>query len=155
MLRGGISDPRNKTLMKMFNMIGFGERAGSGISDIYQVWENEGWEMPVLSKNEDSGQPQCPEDKDRAIVEALEHFKMIQVAISYAIGKADPVTVQIDTFGTPHLDEDIIKRSFIKALNILVRERDIIIADFEEIRDTAFSTEGLNAEVEVLFVIAQ
>ena len=39
----------------------------------------------------------------------------------------------------------------IKALNILVRERDIIIADFEEIRDTAFSTEGLNAEVEVPF----
>ena len=61
-------------------------------------------------------------------------------------------TVQIDTFGTPHLDEDIIKRLFIKALNILVRERDIIIADFEEIRDTAFSTEGLNAEVEVLFL---
>ena len=44
MLRGGISDPRNKTLMKMFNMIGIGERAGSGIPDIYQVWEeNEGW----------------------------------------------------------------------------------------------------------------
>lgn len=42
MLRGGISDPRNKTLMKMFNMIGIGERAGSGIPDIYQVWENEG-----------------------------------------------------------------------------------------------------------------
>ena len=33
---------------------------------------------PNLSKNEDSRQPQCPEDKERAIVEALEHFKMIQ-----------------------------------------------------------------------------
>ena len=31
-----------------------------------------------LPKNEDSRQPQCPEDKERAIVEALEHFKMIQ-----------------------------------------------------------------------------
>ena len=31
-----------------------------------------------LPKNEDSKQPQCPEDKERAIVEALEHFKMIQ-----------------------------------------------------------------------------
>lgn len=48
MLRGGISDPRNKTLMKMFNMIGIGERAGSGIPDIYQVWENEGWAAPVV-----------------------------------------------------------------------------------------------------------
>ena len=33
---------------------------------------------PDLTKNEDSRQPQCPEDKERAIVEALEHFKMIQ-----------------------------------------------------------------------------
>ena len=51
MLRGGISDPRNKTLMKMFNMIGIGERAGSGIPDIYQVWENEGWAAPVVEES--------------------------------------------------------------------------------------------------------
>ena len=31
-----------------------------------------------LPKNEDSRQPQCPEDKESAIVEALKHFKMIQ-----------------------------------------------------------------------------
>lgn len=51
MLRGGISDPRNKTIMKMFNMIGIGERAGSGIPDIYQVWENEGWPIPVVEES--------------------------------------------------------------------------------------------------------
>ena len=51
MLKGGISDPRNKTLMKMFNMIGIGERAGSGIPDIYQVWENEGWAAPVVEES--------------------------------------------------------------------------------------------------------
>jgi ATP-dependent DNA helicase RecG len=51
MLRGGISDPRNKTLMKMFNMIGIGERAGSGILDIYQVWGNEGWAVPVVEES--------------------------------------------------------------------------------------------------------
>ena len=28
---GGISDPRNPTVLKMFNLVGFGERAGSGI----------------------------------------------------------------------------------------------------------------------------
>ena len=33
---------------------------------------------PNLPKNEDSRQPQCPEDKESAIVEALKHFKMIQ-----------------------------------------------------------------------------
>ena len=33
---------------------------------------------PNLPKNEDSRQPQCPEDKESVIVEALKHFKMIQ-----------------------------------------------------------------------------
>lgn len=37
--------------MKMFNMIGIGERAGSGIPDIYQVWENEGWAAPVVEES--------------------------------------------------------------------------------------------------------
>ena len=31
---------------------------------------------PNLPKNEDSRQPQCPEDKESAIVTALKHFKM-------------------------------------------------------------------------------
>ena len=50
MLKGGISDPRNKTLMKMFNMINIGERAGSGVPDIYETWNNEGWEAPVVEE---------------------------------------------------------------------------------------------------------
>lgn len=48
MLKGGISDPRNKALMKMFNMIGIGERAGSGVPDIYSVWESQGWIEPQV-----------------------------------------------------------------------------------------------------------
>lgn len=48
MLKGGISDPRNKALMKMFNLIGIGERAGSGVPDIYSVWEQQGWEQPEV-----------------------------------------------------------------------------------------------------------
>ena len=48
MLKGGISDPRNKTLMKMFTLINIGERAGSGVPDIYSVWEAQGWEDPTV-----------------------------------------------------------------------------------------------------------
>ena len=51
MLKGGISDPRNKNLMKMFNLIGIGERAGSGIPDIYHVWEDQGWTIPVVEES--------------------------------------------------------------------------------------------------------
>lgn len=50
MLRGGISDPRNKALMKMFNLIGIGERAGSGVPDIFAVWESQGWEEPAVDE---------------------------------------------------------------------------------------------------------
>ena len=50
MLKGGISDPRNKALMKMFNMIGIGERSGSGVPDIYAVWESQGWKEPVIGE---------------------------------------------------------------------------------------------------------
>ena len=50
MLRGGVSDPRNKTLMKMFGLLGIGERAGSGIPDIYKVWEDEGLVSPVVEE---------------------------------------------------------------------------------------------------------
>ena len=50
MLKGGISDPRNKNIMKMFNLLGMGERAGSGIPDIYQVWEDQGWKNPIVEE---------------------------------------------------------------------------------------------------------
>lgn len=51
MLRGGISDPRNKAIMKMLNMISIGERAGSGVPDIYSVWHDKGWEIIQKTKN--------------------------------------------------------------------------------------------------------
>lgn len=50
MLKGGISDPRNKALMKMLNLIGIGERAGSGVPDIYHVWEMQGWQEPEVEE---------------------------------------------------------------------------------------------------------
>ena len=47
---GGESDPRNKALMKMFNLINIGERAGSGVPNIFNVWADEGWEVPVIEE---------------------------------------------------------------------------------------------------------
>ena len=50
---GGESDPRNKALMKMFNFINIGERAGSGVPNIFNVWADEGWEEPVIEERFD------------------------------------------------------------------------------------------------------
>ncbi len=35
-------------MLKMFNLIDIGERAGSGIPNIYHVWKDRGWEEPVI-----------------------------------------------------------------------------------------------------------
>lgn len=50
---GGVSDPRNGTMLKMFNLIDIGERAGSGIPNIFRVWREQGWTAPVISENFD------------------------------------------------------------------------------------------------------
>lgn len=34
--------------MKMFNLIDIGERAGSGVPELFAVWEKDGWEEPVV-----------------------------------------------------------------------------------------------------------
>ncbi|MBQ8905889.1 MAG: AAA family ATPase, partial [Ruminococcus sp.] len=47
---GGLSDPRNTALMKMFNLINVGERAGSGIPSIFSVWKKQGWAEPELTE---------------------------------------------------------------------------------------------------------
>ena len=52
-MSGGESDPRNKILMKMFNLINIGERAGSGVPNIFNVWADEGWEEPIIEEKFD------------------------------------------------------------------------------------------------------
>jgi len=47
-IKGGDSDCRNRTLHKMFMLIGYGERAGSGIPKIYSGWNSQDWAKPLL-----------------------------------------------------------------------------------------------------------
>ena len=50
-MSGGICIFKENPKEQMFNLLGIGERAGSGIPDIYQVWEDQGWEMPVVEES--------------------------------------------------------------------------------------------------------
>ncbi len=49
---GGVSDPRNGTLLKMFNLIDMSERVGSGIPNILRVWREHGWADPVITQSD-------------------------------------------------------------------------------------------------------
>ena len=57
MLKGGISQPRNKGLFKMFNLLGYGEHAGSGVPDIFQAWNDAGLDAPVVEEKFGGGEP--------------------------------------------------------------------------------------------------
>ena len=57
MLKGGISQPRNKGLFKMFNLIGLGEHAGSGVPDIFHAWKEVGLEEPIVEEKFGEGNP--------------------------------------------------------------------------------------------------
>lgn len=41
-----------------------------------------------------------------------------QVSISYAIGKAEPTAVEIDTFGTARVDEDVIRLAVLDVFDL-------------------------------------
>jgi ATP-dependent DNA helicase RecG len=49
---GGVSDPRNPTLQRMFQMLGFGEKAGSGFQKILRAWTEQQW-WPFVSEDLD------------------------------------------------------------------------------------------------------
>ncbi|MFI3214781.1 MAG: ATP-binding protein [Eubacteriales bacterium] len=49
--KGGNSKSRNPRMQTMLRMIGFGDNAGSGFLAILAVWQEAGWETPVLEEN--------------------------------------------------------------------------------------------------------
>jgi len=47
-VQGGNSDCRNRRLQTMFQLVGYGDHAGSGIPKIYRNWEGQHWRRPFL-----------------------------------------------------------------------------------------------------------
>lgn len=76
---GGISDPRNGTMMKMFNLIEIGERAGSGIPNIFEVWKQQGWSEPaiMISSEPDRGTLILPLIRNAAIKSRILSWNII------------------------------------------------------------------------------
>lgn len=50
---GGVSDPRNPHLQKMFQMLGLGEKAGSGFQKILRAWREQAWIRPLVTEKLD------------------------------------------------------------------------------------------------------
>ena len=52
-IAGGTSDCRNRSLQKMFQMVGAGEQAGSGFTKIKRAWGEQHWRPPLLADGVD------------------------------------------------------------------------------------------------------
>ncbi len=50
LIRGGTSECRNKSLQLMFQFMGSGDKAGSGIDAIRRGWEGQHWQVPALGE---------------------------------------------------------------------------------------------------------
>ena len=92
MLRGGVSECRNKSLQTMFVMVGYGEKAGSGIAKIAQGWESQKWRWPII-------QTQLQPDRVRLVLPMVsllpeESLAKLQDGLGDDFGKLDSEEVQ-------------------------------------------------------------
>lgn len=87
---GGVSDPRNPNLLKMFKMIGLGEQAGSGFPKIFRAWREQQWARQLRSFGETKGDRKtCQREKESfSRYNAKSNFRGVQREIF------DPATIR-------------------------------------------------------------
>ncbi|MDR2715461.1 MAG: hypothetical protein LBB46_01770 [Coriobacteriaceae bacterium] len=104
---GGLSDPRNQTLIKLFNLIDIGERAGSGLPNIFAVWSSQKWPEPtleeqfdperttlslVLSPQNDNKVAIKSGDKERMSVGAAKKQLILEYLVERGVGKTKDIS---------------------------------------------------------------
>ena len=50
-ISGGISDARNSRIFNIFSLINIGERAGSGLCDVFSIWKKYGYNVPKIEES--------------------------------------------------------------------------------------------------------
>ena len=133
---GGVSDPRNGAMLKMFNLIDIGERAGSGIPNILRVWREQSWPEPViaetfepertrlslaLEKSADKKAPIKSADKKASIKTAAQKDMIIAYLTDHASGKSSDF---VELLG--------LKRTRAKTFLRELTAEDIIVAEGEK-----------------------
>ncbi len=92
MQKGGVSECRNKSIQQMFQQIGGGEKAGSGIDKIRQGWESQKWRWPLIHT-------QLQPDRVKLLLPMLsllpdESIAMLQSCLGSDFGKLNGEQVQ-------------------------------------------------------------
>ncbi len=108
---GRLSDPRNYTLSKMFSLIGFVERAGSGLYSVLETWKS----LPC-------SEPRIIEDIDPARTTVMLYFPSVSVNIDK---KSKEIIRMIEE------DSEITIGEMSKEINVSKREIDRMISELK------------------------
>lgn len=108
-ISGGVSDPRNNTVLNLFSMIGIGGRSGGGISNIFRIWRENGWQEPEFLQSTEPDRttltlsflPNAPERSskkaDNNSDSAIKQIKR-QVIISYLTEHISASTAELTAY---------------------------------------------------------
>jgi ATP-dependent DNA helicase RecG len=122
---GGVSDPRNPNLQKMFQMLGLGEKAGSGFQKILRAWKEQQWPIPLVSEKLDLEVTSVslpmlsliPEDVERELREivgddycSLTELDRIILVLAHRFGEINNVDVQRYSYEHPREIGECLKR---------------------------------------------
>lgn len=95
-ISGGFSEPRNPTLMRIFNYIGAGDQAGSGLCTIWKNWNSAFEKTPVLTEKHSPSYVELvlPMQAEGAIPQSsLSSFSKHELLLVKAIeGAESPIT---------------------------------------------------------------
>lgn len=95
-ISGGFSEPRNPTLMRIFNYIGAGDQAGSGLCTIWKNWYSAFEKTPVLTEKHSPSYVELvlPMQTKRALSQSsLSSFSEYELLLVKVIEKAEsPIT---------------------------------------------------------------
>lgn len=98
---GNASDPRNPTLQKMFQLVGLGDRAGSGVPRILQAWQAQHWRVPELTEDFDADETHLVLSTESLVPEhVLDDPSAIRQPIRQTIRHSPPMSAIEDVQAT-------------------------------------------------------
>lgn len=116
-IEGGVSDPRNSTILKFFSLIRFGERAGSGLNGIMQVWKKVYHTEANISETQDEVARTVltlPFDGHEQDVDAM--LELYDDPDELIFGEGDDKTVRNDSMDDKSGDKMAVKKEIIVRL---------------------------------------
>ncbi len=114
-IRGGESDCRNRNIQKMFMLIGYAEKAGSGIPKIYQSWSKYNWTKPLLYEK-NSHHPQTLLELRMINLLDEEIIQKLKTVFSHSFDSLNENEINI--LATAYIEEEINHKRVLEILDI-------------------------------------